>query len=470
MRAAFCRPRFEKNSTYNERVQLLQGVIAINRLPKPSALSAGFSNVSILLYTLWLLLPALQTTGRAATGALAVCLFGAGVLLDKPYLKAHWMSFSLRCLCAAALPLVMRFFLRRGANSFAGYYAQQIMFWFPLIWCGYAQARGDARVWRFLKAVLLGTMAVTILTTIGWLVQGMLRGGRVYAYSRSLGWGGPGQEAYLKELMGRNIGGYDFIYASMLSLPLGCYAVLKTRGWKRVACAAFCTAQLVMIALSQYTYGLIFAVTLVALELLAACLRRLVRKIRKQPLDVAHSLLWVLPLFAVVYFLRIPLAQGAVSLCRHIGFESFAYSLDQLMNTLTGNIADTASRMDHYRLSLGGFAASPLIGALPGMSAPLSLHSDLLDLLSATGALGTAVFLFLVWFMGRGCLRGIGKSAAKPHFCLQYAALLAFSLLGTVTFSRDIPLVLCAGALLLGQCHGLQPAGDIDPEPASSSV
>ncbi|MCL1854114.1 MAG: hypothetical protein FWF86_00145 [Clostridia bacterium] len=431
-------------------------MIPIDNLPKPSSLSAGFSNASILLYTLWLLLPALQTTGRAATGAIAVCLFGVGVLLDRLYLKTHWAGFLLRCLCAAVLPLVMRFFLRRGAESFAGYYAQQVMFWYPLIWCGYARVRGDERLWRFLNAALLGAMAFTTLTTIGWLVQGMLRGGRVYAYSRSLGWGGSGREAYLKELMGRNIGGYDFIYASMLSLPLGCYYLLKTRGWKRAGFAAFCGAQLVMIALSQYTYGLIFAVALTGMELLAACLRRLVRKIRKQPLGVGPSLLWVLPLFAAVYLLRVPLAQGAAALCRQIGFESIAYSLDQLVNALTGSISDVVSRADYYRLPLGGLAASPLIGALPGMNAPLSQHSDLLDLLSATGVLGTAAFLFLVGLMGRGCLRGMNKSAAKPHLWLQYTALLAISLLGIVTYSRDIPLALCAGALLiLGQ--GQQP-------------
>ena len=423
-------------------------MIAINHLPKPSPLSAGFSNASILLYTLWLLLPAVQTTGRAVTGALAVCIFGVGVLLDKPYLRAHWMSFLLRCFCAAALPLVLRFFLHRGTDSFAGYYAQQIMFWYPLLWCGYAQARGDARLWRSLKTVLLGAMIITTLTTIGWLVQGMLRGGRVYAYSRSLGWGGTGQEAYLKELMGRNIGGYDFINASMLSLPLGCYAVLKARGWKRAGWAGFCGAQLVMIALSQYTSALIFAVTLVSLELLSACLRRLVQKILNRPMGVAPSLLWILPLFAVVYFLRIPITQSVASFCRYIGFENFAYSLNQLMITLTGNIADTASRISSYRLPLDGFTASPIIGALPGMNAHLSQHSDLLDLLSATGAIGTAAFLSLVGFMGRGCLQYIGNNDAKPHLYLQYAALLAFSLLGTVTYSRDIPLVLCAGALL----------------------
>ena len=45
-------------------------------LEKPSAKSAGLMNASMLLYLFWLLLPAVQTTGRAVTGAAAVALFG----------------------------------------------------------------------------------------------------------------------------------------------------------------------------------------------------------------------------------------------------------------------------------------------------------------------------------------------------------------------------------------------------------
>lgn len=44
-------------------------------LEKPSATSAGLMNASMLLYLFWLLLPAVQTTGRAVTGAAAVALF-----------------------------------------------------------------------------------------------------------------------------------------------------------------------------------------------------------------------------------------------------------------------------------------------------------------------------------------------------------------------------------------------------------
>ena len=159
-------------------------------LQKPSSLSAGLANASILLYLFWLLLPAVQTTGRAVTGVAAVALFGVAVVIDVEYLKRSWPATLLRAVCAAAMPLLLRAFLRRGGTNFAGFYVQQAMFWFPLVFAGYARERGDSRLWRWVKPLMLAVVTLTTLTTIGWLIQGMLRGGRVYAYSRSLGYAG----------------------------------------------------------------------------------------------------------------------------------------------------------------------------------------------------------------------------------------------------------------------------------------
>ena len=227
---------------------------------RASPLSAGLCNASMLLYILWLLLPCLQRLGHALTGCLALGLFAAGVLLDGDTLPKRWRTFVPCVLCALLVPFVLWRFLDRGA-SFLGFYAQQVMFWFPLLWVAYARERGDERLYRHVGRALLIAMALTTLTTTGWLIEGILRGGgeKVYAYSRSLGFGEPGNEAFLRELMLRNIGGYDFVYASVLSLPLTCYAVGMYRGWKRAAFGAFLALQLVMIVLSQYTYAILFA-------------------------------------------------------------------------------------------------------------------------------------------------------------------------------------------------------------------
>ena len=202
---------------------------------KCQTLSARMCGASMALYLIWLLLPAVQTTGRAMTGAACVALFAVGAVLDWTYFKANFIDLFLRAACAVLLPLGLRVFMNRGGTNFAGFYVQQVMFWFPLIFAGYARRRGDRRLWKSLKWILLLTVAVTVCTTIGWHIQGMLRGGRIYAYSRSLGYAGEGREAYLKELMLRNIGGYDFVYAMVAALPLTCILIQQHKGAKRGA-------------------------------------------------------------------------------------------------------------------------------------------------------------------------------------------------------------------------------------------
>ena len=412
-------------------------------LEKPSATSAGLMNASMLVYLFWLLLPAVQTTGRAATGAAAVALFGAGVLLDGTWLKAHGFSTLLRAVCAALMPLILRVFLARGGENGAGFYVQQAMFWFPVVFAGYARERGDSRLWRWIRPLMLAVITVTTLTTIGWLIQGMLRGGRVYAYSRSLGYGagGEAQEAYLKELMLRNIGGYDFVYATVAALPLTCLGIQRSGGWRRAAFCALLAAQAVMVALSQYTYAMLFAAAILAVEGIALAGRAASRG----HVGLGASLLWgALPL-AAAFLLRVPLTALAAEVCERLGLTNFAFSFRQLLLALEGGATSADSRLGYYLTALEGFFRSPLTGG----EKLLSQHSDLLDALSGMGVLGTAAMGGMLWLMGREAFRGLKKSPARAQLVLSGIAVGVTALLGTVVYSRDIAAVTMMGALLI---------------------
>ncbi|NCB04671.1 MAG: hypothetical protein EOM69_04015 [Clostridia bacterium] len=413
-----------------------------------SAWSARLCNASIWLYTLWVLLPAVQRLGKAVTGVLAIALFGVGVLLDREYLRRRWVSLTLRVVCALCMPLILYFLCRRGTSAFVSYYCQQGMFWFPLIFCAYARERGDARITRGLKWALLGAMTLTALTTTGWLIEGMLRGDRVYAYSRALGSAEPNREPFINELMLRNIGGYDFIYALMLALPILCYLAGKTRGWQRAGWLSSVALALICVALSQYTYALIFAVGIVGTVVLGWGFRAIARGMKKR-LSVGASLLMTLPLYAALYLLRVPLLEWAISVVNQLGLGNFSISLTQLLDAVKGVAATEATRLDYYRLPLQSIAGSPLLGGLLGQRPALSQHSDLLDLVAALGVLGAACFGGMVWLTGRGTLKGLGNCEALPYFLLQYVALAAMALLGTVTYSRDVSLTLCLYAVLL---------------------
>ena len=408
--------------------------------------SLRLQNASILLYLLWLLLPAVQTTGRAVTGVFAVGLFGVGVLWDWSYFKAHWLELLARAACAAAMPLLLRLFLERGGTNFPGFYVQNAMFWFPLVFAGHARTRQDARLWRFVKGAMLFAVCLTVATTIGWLIQGMLRGGKVYAYSRSLGYGGDVNPAYLKELMGRNIGGYDFVYAMVLALPLVCIGIQRHRGWARAGFCALLCAQTVMIVLSQYTYAMLFAAAILAAEVIALFIRR----ISRGRIGMGGSLiLGVVPLLLVLLLIK-PLAGLAAYVCAGLGLTNFAQSFEHLYAAFSGGAAISPdSRLAYYLTALRGFAASPLTGSLLGGEKLLSYHSEVLDLLSGMGLLGTAVVGAMLWLMGRGLLRGVRKNPHFAQLCVMALALLAISTLGTAFYSRDIMAVFAMGLLLV---------------------
>lgn len=416
------------------------------RIRKTEQWSANLCNASILLYVLWLLLPAVQTTGRAITGVVTVGLFAIGVLLDGASWKRDWLGLLLRAFCIAVMPLLLFFFAGRGGDNLPSFYVQNGMFWFPLVFCGYARQRGDSRLWRWLKGTLLFAVTATVLTTIFWLVEGMFfRGDTVYAYSRSLGCAEPGYEAYLKELMLKNIGGYDFVYAMVAALPLTILGMQHSRGGKRAAYTILLALQTMMIVLSQYTYAMLYAAVILAVEILAAIIRWLSRGKVKMGLSLVCG---VLPLL-LVWFLRMPLLKLATTLFAQAGLDSFAFSLEQLMIALQGGATDENSRLVHYQTAWQGIRQSPLLGSLPGGEELLSRHSDVLDVLSGMGILGGIGVAILIFLMGRGSLRHFRSHPDKARLCVMWLSVLITATLGTVCYSRDVMVVAALGTLLV---------------------
>ena len=425
------------------------------RLTKTGRWSANICNASILLYVIWLLLPAVQTTGGAITGAAAVALFALGALLDADTWKKDSLGLIARALCLAAMPLILFYLVGRGGDNLPAFLATNGMFFFPLVFCGYARQRGDRRLWRWLKPALLVTVTLTVLTSIFWLIEGMFfRGDTVYAYARSLGYGEPGFEAYLKELMLKNICGYDFVYAMVAALPLTILGIQHSRGGQRVGYTLLLMLQTVMIVLSQYTYAMMYAAVILVVEVLAALLRWLSRSRMKTGLSL---LLGLLPL-VMVWLLRMPLLRLATNLFAQAGLENFAFSLDQLMIALEGGVTDENSRLVHYQMAMDGIRQSPLLGSLIGGEQLLSRHSDVLDVLSGCGLLGSIAVGLMLWLMGRGSFRGFGQHPAKAQLCIVWLSVLVTACLGTVYYSRDIMAVAALGTLLV--LEGTQVAGN----------
>ena len=413
--------------------------------------SLHLSRLGMLLYTIWLMLPAVQVTGRALTGVMACGLFILGLILDFEEWRQHWPLLTAQALCAIAMPLILFFFLNRGAGSLPGFFARNLMLWLPLIFISYAKRKGEPRLWKGLKVLTLGVMLITTLTTVGWLIQGLFVENLWHTYPRMLGSGIVDGET-LRSLMRRNIGGYDFIYATVLSLPLGCAALHHARGWKKAGILGFMALQLVMIVMSEYTYAILYAGLILLVELTGLIIRKIFR------LSLGKSLLAGLIPLMLLFLLREPLVGLASAVFDKIGMDTVSGNLQRLLQMLQGVAVSDGNRLVHYQEAWRGFTASPLIGSILQPEKHLSQHSELLDLLSGVGILGTLAVCGLLFVLHRGAFRGVKKSASFPHLLLMGLTLLFIATLGTAFYSREMFVVYAAGLLFFSACGEVTPA------------
>jgi len=421
---------------------------------KIKKISEQLIRFSMIAYVLWLMLPAVQTTGRAMTGAACVGLFGLGVMLDVETLKKQWLSLLLRAGCAAVMPLFLRRFMDRGGEAAAGFYVQNAMLWFPLVFAGHVRTLKNKELWKSTQWVLPGVIIITLLTTTGWLIEGLSHSGNTGIYSRMLGSAEAMYAAQLKTLMLRNIGGYDFIYAMVVSLPLVCIAISHSKGGRRWAFIGLIILQLAAIFLSQYTYALLYTGLILGVEIIALIIRKLSRNRVKTGVSLACGLI---PFTLLALFAK-PLLSFAIDLLKNLGFYSFATSLDFLYQFLQSGSAPAVSRLPYYLTALEGFRQSPLIGTLAGGEQLLSYHSDVLDLLSGAGVAGVLIVGLMLWLMGRGSLRGLRQNPDRAHLIVMYAAVFLIAALNTVVYSREILVVALLGTLFVLEAQPLHGA------------
>ena len=420
---------------------------------KRTAWSANIVNVSMLSYMIWLLLPSVQAFTHAVTGVFTIALFGVGVLLDGVTLRRDWRTFIPRVLLCAALPLILILFLDRGGDAKAGYYVQQCMFWFPLIWCAYARMHNDQRMMRGVFHVFFAAFLVTLLTTAFWLILYFLTDDPSFPYARLLG----NDFAYLYDeritAMLRNIGGYNFIYMSVLLLPVIAYEVIRSHGWRRMMMIISYVLILLVTVLSMYTIAIVLAFSITAVELLAALLRKAMKK-----LSVTLSFVCVLPLFVLLLIFRLPLVELALQIATHFKLTSISFNLQSMIGVLSGDIA-SSSRFALYKVSIDAFLSSPWLGSIVQSEITIGKHSELLDLLAGIGILGTAGFIGGAWVIGRKTAAGIFRISKKtqPHLWLQWLVFFILFSINTVFYSREIPLVLCISILYFLQSNNKLP-------------
>lgn len=231
----------------------------------------------------------------------------------------------------------------------------------------------------------------------------------------------------------RNIGGYGFVYAGLLALPFAMHGINSCQKKTEKLCYVIEFASiLVMLYFTQYAtallLGILMSLTIAILKMKNTMARFTIGAVFIYAYIGCRSYIGKWLLSVQLYFK----SQDAVQLAERVRLLREAY----LGNEFSG---DLATRNSLYKQSIEAFINSPIWGSIFNGS-KVGGHSELLDILGATGILGGGLFVVVFLFN----VNRILKNRDKAIFVYWFTSSLFFLLLASINTAifKEIGLVI----------------------------
>jgi len=183
-----------------------------------------------------------------------------------------------------------------------------------------------------------------------------------------------------------NIGGYDFIYALVLFIPVAIWLIINTAGLARIFNVAALLTYYLCIYKSKYAIALLCAIVAAIMVLF---------------IYSKKSVAWaaVAALVTLLVFRNV-IAYALMNLSMRIEYQYMADRIMEAAALLTGrdvSLATSDKRLELYQQALSAFGSSPLIGhnLISYNRDVLSRHSAVMDIVAGLGLAGLAAYIML---------------------------------------------------------------------------
>lgn len=336
-------------------------------------------SVSLCVYLAYVILPTvsaiLPQILRYGVLLIIFGLFAIGAILFNR--KSGGKTALMFCVVTVFILLMYLGKWRSSGTDFITYAINAYMFWLPLLYVpAVGQLSFETKRKIYLFTVFL--FMVTVLTTI--------IGSIVHAdSSRIMASGVAGESgAQVLQYSKLNIGGYGFVYGLVVFMPYLFYGARRLN--HRWVYASFIVISVIAVILTQYSIALVAVVALITAVIVFT------RK--NTALSVAIASVVILVFFLLKDFI-VDLLSLITTLFSENGLNFLSDRLGLLVELLSTNVltGHALVRQSLYQMSLDAFLVSPLAGNLTEYHT-LGGHSELLDILGATGLFGFAFFVF----------------------------------------------------------------------------
>ncbi len=357
--------------------------------------------VVISLFSMYYILPAVNTTISFTTATMFMLVYLAFVFLVDPPIRVIMLKM-------LAAIVVLAFFFTMLTDTFSisasvdnyklkqflSRFYQYLTMYFPvLLFARVDQLATKTQRWILLSIALV-MIAYVVVTTMSILSQDA---------NATRSWGD------FDEYEGKNLGNYYFVYAVPIIIACLSACVVRSRVWAKVLCIALILFFFVFLLNAQYTLAIIISIIGVAVQ------------ITKTIRSIVGKALFLLAL--LVFCLFIPnILMFAIERIRS---DQIVIRLREIYTFLTGGGADgynLSGRLTLYWDTIKAFFASPLWG---NRHLTFDGHATFLTVLANTGILGGIPFYWL-FFSSRKHLLTLADNSKE----LLKPAILMFALMG----------------------------------------
>ena len=318
-----------------------------------------------------------------------------------------------------AIVCFMRYLIH-GSMPFVTYLINGIIAWTPCIITIICATMLEPKVQKRILQVGAIAMMITAITT----VQGLI----AFPFAaRELA--GEATEVIRNKYMLMNIGGFEFIYALVIGLPVMFWLIKNTSGVMKYVNITVLLSSIYCIYMSAYTTALIISALVILLMVINL-------KPNLKPAIIIGGVLFV-SLAASGFLSNIFLYASQM-----VESDYVADRLMQVSLLLQGQSAsDIDTKTSNERLVLmqnawNGFFSSPILGNnwVTWHKDVLSGHSFVLDILSSSGILGFAIYISLFYFIFKICIDHPFKSLIYQSR-IVWIAFIAVTIMNPTTFA-----------------------------------
>ncbi len=302
-----------------------------------------------------------------------------------------------------------------GAITMVNKSLMLFVFWMPFLYIKPLEVSSESTI-RFIRNLLELLLIIEIITTcIGNIIFPMA--------SRLLA--SPLEVEQNRIFQMANIGGYGFIYALVIVLPMFIYRYKEKRNLKYLIIMIGIS---LTIAFANYMTAVVLSLTLLYFSL---------------SLTSKKGRFWGLVVIAIIYCLGdtilesiLTLSANALSSDNHIMSERLANIHEYITEGSTSG--DMGYRDELRNSSWFAFLSSPIWGNLIGNFSTLGLHSEFIDWLGGTGLFGFS-FIFVILYKRVSLLLKLTKGyIVRQYFIISLFGILVFGFMNVITSAPEI--------------------------------